>query len=80
MKEFTKSAVIQDDFGNETSETDLYATAIAAYRDETKRAKGESVQDYNKRIEVKTVKLYIKAHENKVYYIINDTHGSFDLF
>lgn len=81
MKDIKKQAIIQDDFGNETTIDDLFAAVIVDFKEHTKPAKGESLKASSEKRQVKTVKLYVKQHENKAYYVVNDNSiGSIDMF
>ncbi len=68
-KEVVKSAFIQDNYGNSKTFDDITAQAIANFK------------ETHKRVAVAKIEVYIKAAENKVYYVVNDNEqGEMNLF
>ena len=59
-KDVAKSAVFQDNYGNEKTLDDMYAAAVADFKEK------------NKRVTLKNIKIYVKAADNKIYYSAND--------
>ena len=68
-KDVVKSAFIQDNYGNSKTFDDVVAQATANFK------------ETHKRVAVKKIEVYIKAVENKVYYVVNGTEqGEMNLF
>lgn len=68
-KEVVKAAFIQDNYGNSKTFDDITKAAM------------DDFKANNKKVAITKVDVYIKAIENKVYYVINDSvQGDIDLF
>ena len=68
-KDIVKSAFLQDNYGNSKTYDDIVDGAIANFK------------ETHKRVAVTKIEVYIKAADNKVYYVVNEEHqGEMNLF